>query len=112
MDVVLEDDEASGEVLGLCEGCVEGRLVRDGRDLVTMDTPVVQIPLLNNAITVVVRDRSPEGRDEIHCLSGCTDTIIDITVRGRKRMGVTPVKSLIALRVQPSSATTCPLVRE
>ena len=52
-----------------------------------MHTPVVGVPLLNNTITVVVGDRSPEGGDEVHGLGDCTDTVIDVTIRGPEENG-------------------------
>ena len=87
IDVVLEDDETSSEVLGLLKRRIEGLLVCDGRDLAAMDTPVVGIPLFNNAISVVVGDRSPEGWDEVHGLCDGTDTVVDVTVRGPEEDG-------------------------
>ena len=84
---MLEDDEATSELVRLCECRIEVGLVRDSGDLTTMDTPVVRIPLLRKAITVVVGDGSPEGGDEVHGLGDCTDTVVDITIRGPEKDG-------------------------
>lgn len=84
---MLEDDEACIEVQRLCEGGVEGNLIRDGGDCATMDTPVVRIPLFRNAIAVVVWDGRPEGGDEVHGLCDGTNTVVDVTVRGPEEDG-------------------------
>ena len=80
IDIVLEGDDTSGEVQGLVKRRIEGLLVRDSLDLAAVDTPVVGIPLLNDAVTIVVRDRSPEGGNEVHRFGNGTDTVVDVTV--------------------------------
>lgn len=87
INVMLEDDEASSELLRLCERRIEVGLVRHSGHLTTMHTPVVRIVLLRKAITVVVGDGSPEGGDEVHGLGDCTHTVVDITVRGPEEDG-------------------------
>ena len=52
-----------------------------------MHTPVVRIPLLNNPITVVIGDRSPDSRDEVHGLGDCADTVVNVTIRGPEENG-------------------------
>ncbi len=84
---MLEDDEASIELERLCERGVEGGLIRDSGDCATMDTPVVRIPLLSNAVTVVVWGGRPEGGNEVHGLGDCTNTVVDVTVRGTEEDG-------------------------